>query len=243
MKNEILRLTSLRQYNRIFSKINLRFNLIDSFLSALINIADPSPNASPLQIVNKIIDEYYFKSDEEASIVTNNIILFINDVNHFLSEYEEMKSVSAKDKMAEKLFLNFQQIYNDESQLTKIILNGSRYLIVEIFRFHNLSTDGSENNFIKKLEEKIGKDTFLFLNKFIFFYDQVAKTENLPFIKIKELFQYFIALAAMLNRDRKEKFIKQTGKEKVIFETKLAGRNDPCPCGSGKKYKKCCFFK
>ncbi|WP_342303645.1 SEC-C metal-binding domain-containing protein [Methanolobus sp. ZRKC5] len=21
------------------------------------------------------------------------------------------------------------------------------------------------------------------------------------------------------------------------------GRNDPCPCGSGKKYKKCCMFK
>jgi uncharacterized protein YecA (UPF0149 family) len=22
--------------------------------------------------------------------------------------------------------------------------------------------------------------------------------------------------------------------------TKQASRNDPCPCGSGKKYKKCC---
>lgn len=22
-----------------------------------------------------------------------------------------------------------------------------------------------------------------------------------------------------------------------------AGRNDPCPCGSGKKYKKCCYGK
>jgi uncharacterized protein len=21
------------------------------------------------------------------------------------------------------------------------------------------------------------------------------------------------------------------------------GRNDPCPCGSGKKYKKCCYDK
>jgi len=21
----------------------------------------------------------------------------------------------------------------------------------------------------------------------------------------------------------------------------MAGRNDPCPCGSGKKYKKCCL--
>ncbi|MGI6004382.1 MAG: SEC-C metal-binding domain-containing protein [Christensenellales bacterium] len=24
------------------------------------------------------------------------------------------------------------------------------------------------------------------------------------------------------------------------FSGKVAGRNDPCPCGSGKKYKKCC---
>jgi DNA-binding SARP family transcriptional activator len=25
--------------------------------------------------------------------------------------------------------------------------------------------------------------------------------------------------------------------------TKTVGRNDPCPCGSGKKYKKCCLDK
>lgn len=24
---------------------------------------------------------------------------------------------------------------------------------------------------------------------------------------------------------------------------KTAGRNDPCPCGSGKKYKQCCLLK
>ncbi|MDQ7050017.1 MAG: SEC-C metal-binding domain-containing protein [Enterobacterales bacterium] len=26
----------------------------------------------------------------------------------------------------------------------------------------------------------------------------------------------------------------------VSVATKKAGRNDPCPCGSGKKFKKCC---
>jgi hypothetical protein len=26
-----------------------------------------------------------------------------------------------------------------------------------------------------------------------------------------------------------------------VRSTKKAGRNDPCPCGSGKKYKKCCL--
>ena len=28
--------------------------------------------------------------------------------------------------------------------------------------------------------------------------------------------------------------------EQVIREEDKVGRNDPCPCGSGKKYKKCC---
>ncbi len=26
----------------------------------------------------------------------------------------------------------------------------------------------------------------------------------------------------------------------VRYETPRTGRNEPCPCGSGKKYKKCC---
>ncbi|MCH6569643.1 MAG: SEC-C domain-containing protein, partial [Acidobacteria bacterium] len=26
----------------------------------------------------------------------------------------------------------------------------------------------------------------------------------------------------------------------VVRNTRKVGRNEPCPCGSGKKYKKCC---
>jgi hypothetical protein len=33
------------------------------------------------------------------------------------------------------------------------------------------------------------------------------------------------------------------GKHAVVMKVKLPGRNDPCPCGSGKKYKKCCIDK
>ncbi|MDI6884184.1 MAG: SEC-C metal-binding domain-containing protein, partial [Hadesarchaea archaeon] len=28
-----------------------------------------------------------------------------------------------------------------------------------------------------------------------------------------------------------------------LFSRQKVGRNDPCPCGSGKKYKKCCWLK
>ena len=28
--------------------------------------------------------------------------------------------------------------------------------------------------------------------------------------------------------------------QKTVVKGAKVGRNDPCPCGSGKKYKKCC---
>ena len=35
----------------------------------------------------------------------------------------------------------------------------------------------------------------------------------------------------------------KVGKQKTLVKGKKVGRNDPCPCGSGKKYKKCCYPK
>ncbi|MDD2498968.1 MAG: SEC-C metal-binding domain-containing protein, partial [Desulfitobacteriaceae bacterium] len=32
----------------------------------------------------------------------------------------------------------------------------------------------------------------------------------------------------------------EEGPKKPVRKHKQVGRNDPCPCGSGKKYKKCC---
>jgi uncharacterized protein YecA (UPF0149 family) len=32
-------------------------------------------------------------------------------------------------------------------------------------------------------------------------------------------------------------------RSKQVVKSKKIGRNDPCPCGSGKKYKKCCLNK
>lgn len=33
------------------------------------------------------------------------------------------------------------------------------------------------------------------------------------------------------------------GSTPTLLKRKAAGANDPCPCGSGKKYKKCCLSK
>jgi uncharacterized protein YecA (UPF0149 family) len=34
--------------------------------------------------------------------------------------------------------------------------------------------------------------------------------------------------------------LKKQRREKQLKTDKVVGRNEPCPCGSGLKYKKCC---
>jgi len=75
-------------------------------------------------------------------------------------------------------------------------------------------------NMISRVKEEI-------LN--LLFRVQIAEPEN-----IEEM------------RKRKEQKLTYSGsgdaevKKQPIRKDKKVGRNDPCPCGSGKKHKKCC---
>lgn len=44
----------------------------------------------------------------------------------------------------------------------------------------------------------------------------------------------------ILSVEKRNEIIKAYKKSKTVVKGKKIGRNDPCPCGSGKKYKKCC---
>ncbi|HML38896.1 MAG TPA: SEC-C metal-binding domain-containing protein [Bacillota bacterium] len=44
----------------------------------------------------------------------------------------------------------------------------------------------------------------------------------------------------VLTEEQRQEITKAHRKSKTVVKEKMPGRNDPCPCGSGKKYKKCC---
>ena len=43
-----------------------------------------------------------------------------------------------------------------------------------------------------------------------------------------------------LTEERRKELYKEQRQSKTVVKPQKIGRNDPCPCGSGKKYKKCC---
>ena len=45
----------------------------------------------------------------------------------------------------------------------------------------------------------------------------------------------------VIDPETRQKIIKEQKNLRTVFRSEeKTGRNDPCPCGSGKKYKKCC---
>lgn len=44
----------------------------------------------------------------------------------------------------------------------------------------------------------------------------------------------------ILTEERRKELYKESRNSTTVVKGKKIGRNDPCPCGSGKKYKKCC---
>ena len=44
----------------------------------------------------------------------------------------------------------------------------------------------------------------------------------------------------LLSPERRKELYREQKNSGTVVKDKKIGRNDPCPCGSGKKYKKCC---
>ena len=44
----------------------------------------------------------------------------------------------------------------------------------------------------------------------------------------------------IFSEEKRKDIRKQYNETKIVRNEQKVGRNDPCPCGSGKKYKKCC---
>lgn len=62
--------------------------------------------------------------------------------------------------------------------------------------------------------------------------------------KAKAEWLYTIETWPSILTKEKMKAIKQSYVDTVTYKAEVKiGRNDPCPCGSGKKYKKCCIDK
>ena len=74
------------------------------------------------------------------------------------------------------------------------------------------------------------------LSRKIFRLEPVAPTEMMP-QNVTE------GRGDSMSENTNDESVELPPKQVTIHKDQVIGRNDPCPCGSGKKYKKCCYPK
>jgi hypothetical protein len=70
-------------------------------------------------------------------------------------------------------------------------------------------------------------------------FDKEILYKNMVDAKADWLYELPVWDEIFTEEKRKELYLEQK-KSGTIVKGEKVGRNDPCPCGSGKKYKKCC---
>lgn len=73
--------------------------------------------------------------------------------------------------------------------------------------------------------------------------DVVVDYEKLYFNMLDAKADYLYSLSqwdGIFSADKRKEIAKEYRSSKTVVREDKIGRNDPCPCGSGKKYKKCC---
>ncbi len=139
----------------------------------------------------------------------------------------------------------------------------SRYSAAETTIYRSILSDPSSKmkGTIGEQAEKLGVDKVLFMGFLDGINDSLRQrleveemTEDSEFeldIDLEKLYfnmldakaDYLYTLPewdAILSEEKRAEITKSYRRSKTIVKEPKIGRNDPCPCGSGKKYKKCC---
>ncbi len=82
--------------------------------------------------------------------------------------------------------------------------------------------------------EEIEEDSEVNLN-----YDKELLYKNMVEAKAEWLYT-LPQWEELIPEERRKELYKEQKRSKTVVKGEKIGRNDPCPCGSGKKYKKCC---
>ena len=137
------------------------------------------------------------------------------------------------------------------------------YFVIEKEIYEQLLTNPDEEvkGTVKELAEKYGQEVMTMVG-FLDGINESLKVEN-PIEEMEEdtvvslafdkalLYKNMVGAKAdwlygleqwnaIFSEEEQKKLYKEQKESTTVRKEKKVGRNDPCPCGSGKKYKKCC---
>jgi hypothetical protein len=165
-----------------------------------------------------------------------------------MKPYESWKNIVETD-MSEEQYARFWKEYlKKEENIYKQLLpqdngiSGNIQTLAKLFGVEELTFTGFLDGINTSLTESLDLEALELDTDLVLDLDYEKLYFNMHDAKAKWLYSIKDWDRLLTQEQRKE--IKSAYRQSVMAVKKVKiGRNDPCPCGSGKKYKKCCMLK
>lgn len=219
----------------------LRFHELQGFLFVIASSPETIPPSEWMPVISGD-EDLSFENESEAQQVLNWIMTLYNEVNGSVLERSDTLPFGCDFKT--DVFANFDEQAS--------ILQWSRGFTIG----HDWLIDVWDEYLPESLDEECGADVMalsFFSSRQLAeaYYAEVDDAESSepgkPFEQfaetIRDLFPAALSAYAHLGRTIFEVLMQDAANGTQPARRTKVGRNDPCPCGSGKKYKKCCAGK
>lgn len=153
--------------------------------------------------------------------------------------YNQQQTQQQYDTFWNAYFVQEQVVYKDILGNPDAVVKGTVKELAEKYDMEVLTMVGFLDGINDSLKEQnpietMTEDTVVNLD-----YDKELLYKNMVEAKAEWLYGLEEWDKLLTAERRKELYREQKSSHTVVKEKKV-GRNDPCPCGSGKKYKFCC---
>ena len=153
--------------------------------------------------------------------------------------YDEKADKGALRKFWTDYFALEKSIYEKLLENPDQVEKGTVKELAEKFGIDIMSMTGFLDGINDSLIEKNPIDTMEEDTEVNLGFDKELLYKNMVDAKADWLYE-LPQWEAIFPEEKRKELYKEQKKANTIVKGKKIGRNDPCPCGSGKKYKYCC---
>ena len=237
----LLTKASVNNYQKVLKNI-IDIPLFEIFLEIGVELVEMYPEDQYIHyLIESMQDAHKLDSIEELNMKFKQVQDFYNDVIATY-EHDDMFEASTEEPLAIEdvimTLMSFQSLEHNHDILLKILIEAVD-VVADEYGFMDELYDMKEKKLREYLEQEIFHGAEILYNNFISLLDMRNTLEQKKEHDEHGLYVTAILLTvnlSMFNTIRKERFKLEQERESIKIK-----RNDPCPCGSGKKYKKCCL--
>ncbi len=254
-KIEVLTGERVYEYFEFFSEYLPIFDIVEEYFDSLIDLIIPTSDFQPGGRLGEYLKHAEFKNDEEMQMVIGKYFEYYNSVTAFVESSENIgrskKSINAFIDQLLDIFYSFSSINDgDFEAISSHFIGKSLEIVSIVIEKYGLNLKDNQELFDEKLIRSIGENSAFLFHSILGFIEKIKNgskkkrgkdsVERLTSVLFVAVFQ----LISELNVLRKKELSQEIKANIIAFKNKTKlGRNDPCFCGSGKKFKYCCINK